>query len=140
MQIKSQSTAARADTSAQDAERYGMRLAEISDHLATLSGEDAARARELLKQAAEAAREASGLIAGRNPAKVRLHVNTGNQPDILVEAAKFLLEKNRGNTPVTLHSGASRQNLPYGVQLTARLVSQLRALLSDKAAWTEKVD
>jgi hypothetical protein len=137
MQIKSQSTVARTDTSAHDAERYGMRLAEISDHLAAVPGEDAARARELLKGAAEAAREAAGLIAGTNPAKVRLHVNTGNQPDILVEAVRFLLEKNRGNTPVTFHSGASSHNLPYGIQLTARLLSQVRALLGDKAAWTE---
>jgi hypothetical protein len=137
MQIKSQSTVARADTSAQDAERYGMRLAEISEHLSTLPGDDAAKARALLSQAAEAAQEASRLISGVAPAKLRFHVNTGNQPDLLVEAVKFLLEKNRGNTPVTLHSGASRQNLPYGVQLTARLVSQVRALLGDKAAWTE---
>jgi len=137
MQIKSQSTAARADTSAQDVERYGMRLAEIGEHLSTRPGEDAAKARELLKQAADAAREAAALLSGAAPEKLRLHVNTGNQPDILAEAARFLMEKNRGNTPVTLHSGPSRQNLPYGVHLTARLVSQLRALLGDKAVWTE---
>lgn len=139
MQIKSKSTTARADTSAQDAERYGTRLAEISDHLATLPGENAATARDLLKQAADAAREASALLSGAAPEKLRLHVSTANQPGVLSEAAQFLLEKNRGNTPVTLHSGPSRRNLPYGIQLSARLVSQLRALLGDKAVWTESV-
>lgn len=137
MQIRSKSTVPRADTSAQDAERYGTRLAEISDHLAARPGEEAAKARDLLKQAADAALEASNLLAGAAPEKLRLHVNTANQPSILVEAAEFLMEKNRGNTPVTMHSGASRRNLPYGVQASARLISQMRALLGDKAVWTE---
>lgn len=139
MQIKSQSVAARADTSAHDAERYGTRLAEISEHLATVPGDDAARARELLKQAADAATEAAALLTGSVPKRMRLHVNTSGQPDIMSEAARFLLEKNRGNTSITLHSGASSQNPGFGVQLSARLVSMLRALLGDKAVWTERL-
>lgn len=137
MQIKSHSVVARPDTSAQDAARYGLRLAEIGEHLATLPGDDLAKARQLLKEAAEAAQEASRLMEGTKPQKLRLHVNVANQPELLSEAGRFLMEKNRGDSPITLHRGVGQQNLPYGVQISARLVSQLRALLGEDSVWTE---
>lgn len=137
MQIKSQSSVARPDTAAQDAARYGMRLTEIGEHLASIPGEEIARARVLLAQAGNAAEEASRLMQGVKPQKLRLHVNVANQPEILSEAARFMLEKNAGDSPVTLHRGVGQQNLPFGVQPTARLVSQLRALLGDDSVWTE---
>ncbi len=137
MQLKSQSAGPRPDTSVQDAARYGQRLMEISEHLASVPGEEAVQARALLKKAADAAQEAARLLDGVRPAKVRLHVNTANQPELMVEAARYLLERNPGDTPVTLHRGATQQNLPFAIQPTARLVAQLRALLSDGAVWTE---
>lgn len=137
MQIKSQSSVGRPDQSAQDAARYAMRLAEIGQHLATLPGDDIAKARELLKNAADAAHEASQLMAGITAQKLRLHLNFANQPELLAEAARFLLEKNPGDSPVTLHRGVGQQHLPFAVQPSARLVSQLRALLGDDSVWTE---
>lgn len=137
MQLKSQSAAPRPDTSAQDAARYGQRLMEISEHLASVPGEAASRARSLLKSSAETAAEAARLLEGVRPARLRLHVNTANQPELMVEAARYLLERNPGGTPVTLHRGATKQNLPFAVQPSARLISQLRALLSEDAVWTE---
>jgi hypothetical protein len=137
MQIKSQSSVSRSDQSAQDAARYGQRLAEIGRHLATLPGEDTAKARELLKQAADAALEASRLMEGAKPQKLRLHVNFANQPELLAEAARYLLERSPGDSPVTVHRGVGQEHLPFGVQPTARLVLQLRALLGDDSVWTE---
>ncbi|HEY3266464.1 MAG TPA: hypothetical protein VGM37_06035 [Armatimonadota bacterium] len=137
MQIKSHSAAPKADSSAPDAARYGMRLADIAEHLASTPGENVARARELLTQAADAAQEASRLIEGITTNKLRLHVNVANQPDLLSETARYLLEKNAGDAPITLHRGGAIQNLPFGVHVSARLVSQLRALLGDDAVWTE---
>jgi hypothetical protein len=131
MQIKSQSSVSRSDQSAQDAARYGQRLAEIGRHLATLPGEDTAKARELLKQ------EASRLMEGAKPQKLRLHVNFANQPELLAEAARYLLERSPGDSPVTVHRGVGQEHLPFGVQPTARLVLQLRALLGDDSVWTE---
>lgn len=137
MQLKSQKSVARPDTSAQDAARYGHRLAEIGEHLASMPGENVARARTLLKQAADAAQEAAGLMEGVKPRKLRLHLNTANQPELLVESARYMLERHPGDTPVSFHSGPSLSNLPFGIQMSARLVSQLRALLGDDAVWTE---
>lgn len=137
MQLKSQSAGVRPDTAALDAARYGQRLMEISEHLASIPGEDAARARALLKTAADAADEAARLLDHVRPTKLRLHVNTTNQPGLMSEAARYLLERHPGDAPVVMHSGASQQNLPFAVQPSARLISQLRALLSDDAVWTE---
>ena len=137
MQLKSQSAGPRPDTSAHDAARYGQRLMEISEHLASVPGEGAVRARALLKQAADAAQEAARLLEDIRPAKLRLHVNTVNQPELMVEAARYLLERNPGDTPVMVHRGATQENLPFAIQPSARLISQLRALLSDNAVWTE---
>jgi hypothetical protein len=137
MQIKSQTAAPRADQSAHDAGRYGLRLAEIGEHLASLPGEEIARARVLLQTAADSALEASRLMEGIKPRKLRLHINLANQPELLAEAARFLLEKNPGDSPIMIHRGVGQESLPFGVQPSARLVSQLRALLGDDAVWTE---
>lgn len=137
MQLRSKATVARAESPAQDAARYGKRLMEISESLATAPGEDAAQARALLKTAADAADEAARLLENVRPAKLRLHVNVTNQPSLMAEAARYLLERNPGESPVVMHTGASRRNLPFAIQPSARLIAQLRALLSDDAVWTE---
>ncbi len=125
------------ETSAQDAARYGQRLREIGHHLEVLPGEDAARARLLLAQAADAATEAAGLMGAVKPTKLRLHLNTAAQPSLIVEAIRFILESSPGETPVTFHQGASQQSLPFAVHVSARLVGRLRALLGDESVWTE---
>jgi hypothetical protein len=137
MQIKSTRVPGKVDSPAQDAARYGRRLSEIGEGLAMVSGEDAARARELLKGAADAAEEASRLMDGTPATRLRLHLNMANQPDLMVEATRYLLERQAGNTPVTLHQGMSQQSLPFAVNVTPRLITRLRALLGDEAVWTE---
>src|SRR5205823_5477489 len=84
---------------AQDAARYGQRLREIGSHLEVLPGEAPARARTLLLQAAEAAKEAAGLMEDAKPARLRLHLNTAGQPSLIVEAVRYLLECSPGETP-----------------------------------------
>lgn len=129
---------------AADAARYARRLAEFGEEMAALPGDDAARARDLLAAASDAAQQAAVLMearaasgSGTKREKLRLHVSATGQSSILTEAASFLLESNRGDTPVTWHDGASRRQLPYSVRVTSRLVSRLRALLGDDAVWTE---
>jgi hypothetical protein len=122
---------------AADAARYGQRLAEFGVQMAALPGDDAARARELLGSAADAAREASDLMSGHLHERLRLHLNFAGQSTVLTDAAEFLLESARGDSPVVVHHGASQHSLPFGVRVSSRLVNRLRALLGADAAWTE---
>lgn len=137
MQLRSRAAGGRQGSPAQDAARYGTRLMEIAEQAEMAPGEGAARARDLLKQAADAAQEAALLLEGVRPSRVRMHVNTANQPELILEAVRYLLERQPGETPVTLHQGATKRGLPFAVHPTARLVAQLRALLGEDAVWTE---
>jgi hypothetical protein len=129
---------------AADTARYARRLAEFGEEMAALPGDEAAKARDLLAGASDAALQAATLMeaaaasgAGTTKGKLRLHVSATGQSAVLTDAAVFLLESNRGDTPVTWHDGASRRQLPYAVRVSSRLVSRLRALLGDDAVWTE---
>lgn len=127
-----------AETLAADAERYGQRLLDISEFLELHTGDNATEARRLLKGAADSAHAASLLISGKEPKRLRLHVNVQSQNQVLVEAAQYLLESHPGQSPVVFHRGVSQQSLPFAIQITARLVARLRALFGEDKVWTEE--
>ena len=122
---------------AHDAARYGQRLSEIAAQLSAIPGDGPAEARALLARAADAAQEASHRMTDTHKGRLRLTVNTTNQNSLMVEATRLILETHPGDTPVVMRQGASSQNLPFAVNLTARLVSRLRALLGDDAVSVE---
>ena len=126
------------ETLAADADRYGQRLLDISEFLELHPSDDATEARRLLKGAADSAHAASLLIAGKEPRRLRLHVNVQSQNQVMVEAAQYLLESHPGQSPVVLHRGLSQQNLPFAIQITPRLVARLRALFGEDKVWTEE--
>ena len=125
------------DTLAEDAARYAKRLAEIADHLVDHPDEGTKRAVELLRSASRDATEAATLIPSRPVGPLRLHINQSNQSEVLLEAVRLILETHPGDTPVTIHRGADRRNLPFAVRLTPALVLRLQAILGEDAVWTE---